>query len=137
MTQTKDGWVVWKQGMAFDGKVDMGFTVPLDDGPTGFSPMELLLIALAGCTAMDMIMILQKKRQDITGFEVHAHGLRSEDFPKVFTDISLEYMIVGHKVDEAAVETAMALSSDKYCSVMAMLKNMINITTRYSIRDAG
>jgi len=137
MSQAKDGWVVWKQGMAFDGKGDMGFSVALDDGPTGFSPMELVLVALAGCTAMDMIMILQKKRQVVTGFEVHAHGVRSEDYPKVFTDITLEYKICGHHVEEAAVETALALSNDKYCSVMGMLKNTVNITTSTSITEAG
>jgi putative redox protein len=137
MSQPKNGWVVWKQDMAFDGKVDLGFTIPLDDGPNGFSPMELVLVALAGCTAMDMVMILKKKHQEITDFEVRAQGVRSEDFPRVFTDISLEYVISGHHIEETAVETALALSSDKYCSVMGMLKNSVNITSHYSIKDAG
>ena len=85
---------------------------------------------------MDVISILKKKRQDVTGFEVRAHGLRADDHPKVFTDITLEYVVRGHSVDPKAVERSIELSETKYCSAMGMLKKAANITTTFRVEDA-
>ena len=141
MAATKDAKVVWKDGLAFEGIGGSGFTVSLDTlaeegGGTGFGPMELLLVSLAGCTAMDVISILKKKRQDVTGFEVRAHGLRADDHPKIYTDITLEYVVRGHGVDPKAIERAIELSETKYCSVAGMLKKAANITTTFRVEEA-
>jgi putative redox protein len=141
MAATKDAKVVWKDELAFDGIGGSGFTVSLDTlaeegGGSGFSPMELLLVSLAGCTAMDVISILKKKRQNVTGFEVRAHGLRADDHPKVFTDITLEYVVRGHNVDPKAVERAIELSETKYCSVNGMLSKVAKVTTTYRTEEA-
>lgn len=125
--------VRWKNGMSFEGSGGSGFTVPMGTSPQfggnddGFRPMELLLVGLAGCTAMDVISILQKKRQDVTDFEVRVNGERAADHPKVFTDITLEFVITGRAVDPAAVERAVELSATKYCSAQAMLGEVANI----------
>jgi putative redox protein len=141
MAAAKDAKVVWKNGLAFEGIGGSGRTVSLDTiaeegGGTGFSPMELALVSLAGCTAMDVISILKKKRQDVAGFEVRAHGLRTDDHPRVFTDITLEYVVRGHSVDPKAIERAIELSETKYCSVAGMLKKAANITTTFRVEEA-
>ncbi len=142
MAALKEGQVIWKDGLAFEGIGASGFRVHMDSpqaegGPTGFSPMELLLVTLAGCTAMDVISILKKKRQDVTNFEVIAHGVRGEDYPQVYTDIMLEYIVRGHNVDPKAVERAIELSETKYCSVSAMLNKTAKITTTCRVEEAA
>jgi putative redox protein len=141
MTAPKDARVIWQNGLAFEGTAGSGFSVRLDTSPdegggSGFSPMELVLVGLASCTAMDVISILKKKRQDVTGFEVRAHGLRADDHPKVFTDITLEYVVRGHNIDPKAVERSIELSETKYCSVMGTLKKAANISTTYRVEGA-
>jgi len=138
---TQDARVIWQGGLAFEGVSGSGSTVRLDSsahegGGGGFSPMEIVLVGLAGCTAMDVISILKKKRQDVTSFEVRAHGQRADDFPQVFTDIALEYIVRGHNIDPKAVERSIELSETKYCSVMGMLKKSVNITMTYRIEAA-
>ena len=103
----------------------------------GIEPMELVAIGLAGCTALDVISILQKKRQDVTEFEVQVHAQRAAEFPKVFTNITIEYIVVGHNVEPAAVERSIELSATKYCPVQAMLAGACNIEHKYSIKDAN
>jgi putative redox protein len=138
-----DALVTWKQGLSFDGKGgNSGFTLPLGSpleaggAYDGFSPMELILLGLAGCTGMDTISILQKKKQDVIGFEIKVHGDRSVDHPKVFTDIMIEYVVTGHSVDAAAVERAVELSATKYCSAQAMLDKAAKIEHRITILEA-
>ncbi len=131
---------VWRGGIAFEGITEAGQTVPMDSpaapgGPTGPSPMELLLISLAGCTAMDVISILRKKRQDVTGFEVSVVGDRVEEHPKRYTDIELEFVIHGRDVDPGAVERAIELSEDKYCSITAGLTPKATIVSRFRIEN--
>ncbi len=125
--------------MHFTAVADSGYVVQLDskasegEASRGASPMELLMISLAGCTAMDVISILRKKRQNVTGFEIRVHGDRATDHPKVFTDFELEYVVRGVDVDPAAVERAIQLSSDTYCSAHAMLEKAAHIRTKYTI----
>jgi len=129
--------------MSFTGSSTAGFEVPLGTEPSvggdndGFRPMELIAIGLAGCTAMDTISILQKKRQDITAFEVVVHADRADEHPKVFTTITLEYFIEGHQVDPSAVERAIELSATKYCPAQAMLEKAVKIEHNYSIKEAA
>lgn len=131
--------VVWDHGLSFSGTGGTGFTLPLGADPAaggendGFRPMELLLVGLAGCSAMDVIAILRKKRQGVTGFEVHASADRADEHPRVFTAIRLEYIIRGKGIEPAAVERAIELSETKYCSVMAMLSKAAPIEHTYRI----
>lgn len=135
--------VIWSNNLSFTGTNKKGFTVPLDaeqsvgGGENGFEPMELIAIGLAGCTAMDTISILKKKQQDVMAFEVQVHAQRSTEFPKVFTHITLEYIIEGHNVDPKAVERSIELSATKYCPAQAMLSKACPIEHKYSIKNAG
>ncbi len=137
-----DAKVVWKGRMSFDGSADSGFTLPLgtrqDVGGDndGFKPMELLLVGLAGCTAMDVISILAKKRQDVTDFSVSVQGEQAEEHPRVFTRIYIEYVVTGRGVDIAAVERAVELSETKYCSAQAMLNKSAEIVHSIKLLDA-
>ena len=97
-----DAKVVWKKGLSFAGTAQTsGFSLPLGSGPSvggdndGFRPAELLLVGLAGCTAMDVISILAKKRQEVTGFEVSAHGERATEHPQKYTSFVVEYTVKG------------------------------------------
>ncbi len=101
-----------------------------DSGP---HPMQLVLIGLCGCTGMDVISILKKKRQSLTGLEVRATAERAEDRPRVYTEIHLEFVVTGEDVDPHAVERSIELSQTKYCSASAMLRKTAEITTSYRI----
>jgi putative redox protein len=131
--------VTWKKRLTFSGSAETGFEVPLGAGEAvggdndGFRPMELFAIGLAGCTAMDVISILQKKRQDISAFEVKVDVDRETEHPKVFTGAVIEYMVSGHDVDEKAVLRAIELSSTRYCPAQAMFGQLFSITLKYHI----
>jgi putative redox protein len=134
--------VIWKKGLSFDGTSDSGFEIPLgtsiDHGGAGdgTSPMELVLIGLGGCTAMDVISILEKKHQKVTNFEVHLHAERATEHPKVFTDIMLEYVVTGYEIDPEAVQRAIELSETKYCSVSGMISKVAHVQTKFTVKEA-
>lgn len=131
----------WKGRMTFEGAGDSGFVQRLDSDvsaggdDSAARPMEYIAIGLAGCTAMDVISILNKKKQAITGFEVRFHGGRAQEHPKVFTQAVIEYLIHGLDVDEAAVLRAIELSAEKYCPAQAMLVKAFPIRLIYKIFD--
>ncbi len=133
--------VTWLKGLSFEGTADSGFNVRLgtsvESGGSddGFKPMETLLISLAGCTGMDVISILRKKQQKVTGFEINVHGERADEHPKVFTNIQVEYVIKGENIDPAAVERSIELSETRYCSVSAMLQKAAKVSTTYKIEN--
>jgi putative redox protein len=122
--------VIWKSNMSFIGSSDSGFELPLGTSPEvggnndGFRPMELIAIGIAGCTAMDVISILQKKRQIVTSFEVLVHADRATEHPKVFTHLTIEYVIGGKDLSKEAVERAVELSETKYCPAQSMFKQI-------------
>jgi putative redox protein len=136
-----DATVTLQQRMSFEGKAGTGFTVNLGADPDlggdadGFRPIELMLVSLAGCTAMDVISILRKKRQNVTAFRVEAHADRAGEHPKVFTDVTLKYVIHGVNVDPKAVARAIELSETKYCPAQAMLGQVVPIKHEYEIVD--
>jgi putative redox protein len=136
-----DAKVVWKRRMSFDGTADSGFTVPLGSLPEnsgdddGFRPMELLLIGLGGCTAMDVISILEKKRQKVTSFEVQVHAERADKHPRVFTNAAIEYILTGHQINREAVERAVQLSAEKYCPAQAMFSKIFPIELKITIKE--
>lgn len=137
-----DASLTWQAGLSFEGKVTGRGGFPLqgtigdEDSSGAYSPMELMLLSLAGCTAMDVISILEKKRQNVTAFRVRAHGERASEHPKVFTSIHLDYDVTGHGVEEPAVTRAIELSQTKYCPAYAMLVPVVPITTSYRIVEA-
>ena len=131
--------VTLDHGMAFAGEVGSDFTVRMDSGPavggedSGFRPMQLVLIGLGGCTAMDVLSILRKKRQEVTDFEVLMDARQAEEHPRVFTHIDVKYVIRGRGIRPAAVERAIELSETKYCPAQAMLAKSAVIAHTYEI----
>ena len=136
-----DAKVTWGGKLAFTGTADSGFELALDGKVSaggeenGFQPMELMAMSLAGCTAMDVISILRKKRQDVTDFDVRVHAERASEHPKVFTSAVIEYSVVGHGIDEAAVVRSIELSATRYCPAQAMLGQVIPIELKYHIYE--
>jgi putative redox protein len=133
--------VAWRQGLSFTGKADTGFEVPLGAEPEvgnvddGFRPLELMAVSLAGCTAMDVISILTKKKQEVTAFEVKVHAEQAEEFPKVFTRAVITYLVTGHAVDEVALLRAIELSATKYCPAQAMFNKVVPMELVYEIYE--
>jgi putative redox protein len=113
----------WTDGLQFVARAGEGPALILDssDGASGASPMQLVLIGVAGCTAIDVVVILKKKRQRLTRFEVMISGEQAEENPRRYTKIAIEYRLHGNAIKPKAVEQAIALSEKKYCSAMASL----------------
>ncbi len=127
--------VKWVGEQKFLGISPSGHAVALDsdrESNKAPGPMELLLVALGACTATDVVIILEKKRQKLDALEVIASGERAADPPTVWTKLELLYRLRG-RLDEAAVKHAIELSEEKYCSVAAMLKKTATLTYRYEI----
>jgi putative redox protein len=121
---------IWTDNERFLGSATSGHAIVMDAAKdkTASSPMELVLIALCGCTASDVVAILRKKREPFTGLEVKAKGERADGYPAVYTSIHLTYTVRG-EVSKKAMEDAVRLSKEKYCSVSAMLEKTAKITT--------
>lgn len=123
----------WTEQMRFEGTGNSGLSMPMDgDSKVANSPMELVLIALCGCTASDVVNILQKKREPLAGLEVSVEAEKAPNPPRVYTEIKLLYRVRGN-VSHKAVEDAVRLSEEKYCSVSAMLSQTANITYRIEL----
>jgi putative redox protein len=128
---------VWRgERWTFDATTTTGHSVVMDglheaqdDGPT---PIELLLTALSGCTGVTVLSILQKKREPVTGLEVHVDGQRAEEHPRVYTHIDVTYRVYGD-VKRESVERAIELSETKYCGVSAMLSKVTTMTHTFAI----
>ncbi|HZS92545.1 MAG TPA: OsmC family protein [Chloroflexota bacterium] len=130
--------VTWVQGEQFVATGTGGHSIVLDapggrEAWQGFKPSELLLAALAGCTAVDVIDILRKKRVKVSGLRVTARGEQREEYPRAFERIHVHYEVRGQDVPEEAVERAIGLSEEKYCSVAATLRGVATITSSYAI----
>ena len=130
-------------GMRFEVEAGSGHHVTLDAAEhggghnEGFRPMELLLAGVAGCTGMDVISILRKKRQEVTGYEVHVTGVRAEEHPMVFVEITVEHIVTGHRIQPEAVARAIELSEKRYCGAGAMLGKVAHLTHTYRIVEAA
>lgn len=116
--------------ITMDTSVDQGGT---DEGPR---PVEMVLAGLAGCTGMDVLAILRKKRQEVTALNVSVQGERREEHPRMFTRIHVLYEVVGKGIDIEAVRQAVLLSEEKYCSVAAMLRKAAPITSEVRVTEA-
>ena len=131
--------VNWKGDLAFTGAGDSSNVPVALDSDTGTAggarPMELIALGLAGCTAMDVISILQKKKQNITGFDVEVDASRAEEHPKVFTHAIITHIVTGMGIEESALLRAIELSATRYCPAQAMLMQVFPIELKYEIYE--
>jgi len=128
----------WRGGMHFQSNTPSHHTVDLDSGPKdsvtfGPPPMEVVLQAIAACSGMDIISILQKKRKEPESFDIEVSGERAEEHPKVYKKIAIKYRFKGDDLTEKDIELAIKLSVDKYCSVLAMVRSTAEVTWDYEI----
>lgn len=141
MGSTVSATVELLEGMAFAGTTDSQHRIILDAAPSvggtnrGPRPMELLLLGLGGCTGIDVISILRKQRQDVTGYQIQLRAERSEETPHVFTTIVVEHVIHGRQLNVASIHRAIELSATRYCSAAAMLGAVARITDRFRVID--
>lgn len=127
--------------MMFVGETGSGHAIVMDGAPDiggrnlGPRPMEMLLVGLGGCSAIDVVMILKRGREAITDCVVDIDAERSTTEPKVFTQIKLHYIVTGHQLDRNKVDRAIKLSAEKYCSASAMLGAVATITHDFELRE--
>ena len=135
--------VQWLDGRAFVGESGSGHAVVMDGSPEsggrniGVRPMEMMLLGLGGCTAFDIVMILERMREKVTDLDISLEGERAGEDPKVFTHVKLVYRITGYKLKPANVERAVKLSAEKYCSASAMFGKTASIEHSFEIIEAG
>ena len=127
--------LTWKSGLAFEGKSESGFSINLGIGEnaSGPGPMELMALAVGGCTGMDVASILEKKRQQVSALEVRVHTEQAETYPKIWTSVLIEYIVTGTDIDPAAVERAIELSATKYCPAQNVVNKSVEIEHSYQI----
>ena len=134
--------VKWLDGRAFVGESGSGHAVVMDGAPDaggrniGVRPMEMLLLGLGGCTAFDVVMILEKSREKITSCEVELEAERATEDPKVFTHVKLIYKFKGKNLKPAAVERAINLSAEKYCSASIMFGKTAKLEHEWTVEEA-
>ena len=131
--------LTWDSGLKFeaqlnDRKIQLNSADQMD---SAFNPMELFLVSLAGCTAMDVQWILERQRQKVDYFEIAANGKRRDEDPRSYESIDLEYVVKGANIRKGAVERAIRLSLEKYCSVRAMVKDSVKLNITYRISDGN
>jgi putative redox protein len=137
MNMTIQAKLEWKEKMQFVGQAGDSPSVFIDtnDGKTGPTPMEMVLMGVAGCTAIDVIHIMNRRRAEVTGFQVNVTGERAEDHPKRYTRILIEYVLEGKGITSKDVERAIELSTTKYCSATASMNAQVETSYRIAIKD--
>ena len=125
----------WQGNLGFVGSNSEGGTLQINEfnGKPGVKPMELLLLGLAGCTGVDIVDILTKKRKHFEKFEVRVRGTRAQEYPRVYKEIEVIYRLWGQDVAAQDLEQAIRLSEEKYCSAQAMLDAVAEIRSSYEI----
>ena len=135
--------VQWLDGRAFVGESGSGHAVVMDGAPDaggrniGVRPMEMLLLGLGGCTAFDIVMILERMREKVTGLDIALEAERAGEDPKVFTHVKMIYKVTGRNLKPANVERAVNLSAEKYCSASAMFEKTAKIEHSFEIIEEG
>jgi putative redox protein len=131
--------VVWKGGMSFECIPESKHSIMMDTaiesgGEDQYArPTELILAGLGGCSGVDVISILKKRKEYITKLEINISGHKADDYPKIYTDIHIEYIVYGKNIKESSVKKAIELSQEKYCSVSLLLKKVVPITFSWKI----
>ena len=134
--------IKWLDGVSFEGVSESGHSVVMDGAPEsggknlGMRPMEMLLLGLGGCTSYDVVTILKKSRQDVKNCKAEISAERSENIPKVFTKIHINFILEGNDLDPLVVERTINLSATKYCSASIMLEKSVTITHDFEIVKA-
>ena len=142
MNEEHQAHVVLRDGMHFEGFAGDEFAIQLDASPEvggqgkGSRPAKLVLVSLAGCSAMDVLSIMRKKRQQVSGLEVRVRAERADEHPRVYTHIWLTFIETGQDISPKAVERSVELSMTSYCPVAAMLHRAVPIETDYEIIEA-
>ncbi|MES1942946.1 hypothetical protein PC39_02437 [Salinisphaera sp. PC39] len=132
----------WQEDLRFTGTAGSGHSLTIDGPPAlgggnaGMRPMELMLMSVGGCSAMDVMHILRKARQSVTDCRIRVDGTRADTDPKVFTAIHLHFIVSGDGLSEKQVARAVRLSAEKYCSASIMLRESVDITHSHELRDA-
>ncbi len=139
--KTMTAQVVWESGMRFVAEAGSGHAIVLDGDTdvggydTGIRSMELLLVGLIGCTAMDVAFILRRKRQNLQSMVVRASATRGNKHPRVFTEVHIEYKLKGRGLSEKAVRQAIELSQNKYCAASAMFRKTAEVSYSFELED--
>lgn len=141
MAEKKTAVVTWKgENLQFRGVLGSGYEFDVSGQASpenGGGAMEFLLAGVAGCTAMDIVHVLRKMRQEFSGLQVEISGIRAADYPMVYTDVEIMYVVTGKNVDPAAVERAIGLSKETYCSASIMFERAgVAMKTAYRIIEA-
>jgi len=129
----------WAGGIRFEGTSGFGHPIVMDGSKkaggneSGYQATELVLFALAGCTGIDVVKILEKMRQELTGVEIEVNGYQPDEYPKPYNKIEIKYIFKGKNLDKNKIEKAINLSEDKYCMVSLSLKGVARITSSYEI----
>lgn len=134
--------VKWVDGFQFVGESGSGHAMVMDapsgsgSANTGMTPMEMLLVAVGGCSGMDIASVLKKKKLDVKDIEISVTGEKAEDYPQKYTSITLEFIVTGSNLPDTSVKKAIDLSMDKYCSVKATLEGSAKFDYSYKIINA-
>jgi putative redox protein len=133
--------VKWEGIMRFTATTEEGDSLTMDTDPEGggeghgFRPVKLVLVGLGGCTGMDIIWILKRQRQEVTGLEMKVTGTRRKKDPMYYETVQIEYVVRGRNLRESAVKRAIELSEQKYCSVRGIFRPDVKVTTSYRIEQ--
>ena len=131
--------VKWDGGMRFTATTEEGDSLTMDTDAegggegNGFRPVKLVLVGLGGCTGMDIVWILKRQRQEVTGLEMNVTGTRRKRDPRYYEDVQIEYVVRGRNLRESAVKRAIELSEQKYCSIRGIFRPEVSVTTSYRI----
>ena len=125
--------VTWQQDMVFTGKTESGHLVTMDGDNSAPTPMESVLLSVGACSSIDVVEIMKKARQKISGCRCELKAERAENPPRVFTAIHAKYIVSGEDISEKHLARAVQLSAEKYCSVALMLNKSVDITTSFEI----
>jgi putative redox protein len=142
MVESMSAAAVLLDGMSFRGSASSGHQLMMDSSPEtgganqGFRPVELLIVGLAGCTGMDVISILRKMRQDVTGYEVRVSGERQDAHPRIFTSITVTHVVTGRNVNPDNVARAVGLSATRYCPASATISKATPIKHEFVVVEA-
>ncbi len=132
----------WIDGLCFEGSTEAGHKVIMEGAAAegaekrGPSPMEMLLLGVAGCSSIDVVMIAEKQRQEVADCRATVTAKRADSVPRVFTDIHIHFQVIGRNLSESAIEKAVKMSAEKYCSASIMLGKAANITHSFEIAEA-
>lgn len=137
MADIKSAHLDWA-GEGLDFRVTFPNGYEADFGSRGASPMDFMLASVAGCTGMDVMHVLRRKRQQVQAVSIEITGRRAEDHPRVYTEVDITFVVQGEGVSPAAVERAIALSQDTYCSASIIFKRAgVDVRTHYRIEEAA